>query len=159
MALIAGLFTLLIVGIVRGSPNSPIATALRVWLVEKPVKAASRIRRHHLIWVGLLSIAVLLLMAFAAGKIATAFETWDFLFAYSFDLSLYLDAVLVASAIAATARLRTMMMLTRSTIRRWRISAGSGLARLPRQRARARRHAPARHDNDEEGPFARALAA
>ena len=159
MTLVAGLLTLLIIGIIRGSPNSPLGRALRLYLAEKPVKAASRIERHHFIWITLIGIGALLLMALAAGKIALAFET-DFLIAYSFDLSLYLDAVLVASAIAAASRLRTMMALTQSKIRQWRGAVALGVQRLPRRRDRARRrHGTARHANDDDGAFPAALAA
>jgi hypothetical protein len=152
MSLFAALALMAIIGIIRGSPDSPIGRALHLHLVEKPVRAASRIRRHHIIWIGLLSIAVLLLMAFAAGKVAAAFETTDFLFAYSFDLSLYLDAVLVASAIAATTRLRTMALLARARMRHWAGRARSGRTRLARTRARHRHRTMHRPDNDEEGP-------
>lgn len=157
MTFVAGLLTLLIIGIIRGSPNSPVGRALRVYLVEKPVSAALRIERHHQIWLGLIAIAVLLLTAFAAGKFATLFET-DFLFAYSLDLSLYLDAVLVASAIAAASRLRTLTVIMRSRIGRWR-GVGAAHKRLARPRARSRRPAVRRPDNDEDGPFFAALAA
>lgn len=158
MTLVAGLLTLLIVGIIHGSPNSLLGRALRIYLAEKPVRVASRIERHHVIWIGVIGIAVLLLTACAAAKIATVFET-DFLIAYSFDLSLYLDAILVASAIATASRFRTMTLLTRSKIQRWRGDVGSGLKRLGRRRVRARRRAFQRHGNDEEGPFPAALAA
>ena len=131
MSLLAALTLLAIVGIIRGSPDSLLGRALHLYLVEKPVAAGSRIRRHHIIWFGLISIAVLLLTMFFAGKVATAFETSDFLFAYSLDLSLYLDAVLVASTIAAVTRVRTIMLLARAKARR--DGAGPRAARHPGQ--------------------------
>lgn len=152
MTLIAGIVTLVIIGIIRGSPDSPLGRALRIYLVEKPVKAASRIKRHHLIWIG-----VLLVMAYAAGEIATVFGT-DFLIAYSLDMSLYLDAVLVTAAVAAASRLRMVVLLVRSRMQQWTGRIGSGRPHLGRPRARGR-HGPQRHDNDEDGPFPAVLAA
>ena len=159
MSLLAALALLTIVGIIRGNPNSTLGRALHIYLVEKPVEAASRIRRHHIIWFGLISIAVLLLMMFFAGKVATAFEASDFLFAYSLDLSLYLDAVLVASTIAAVTRVRTIMLLARAKARRWAGRPKSGRTAIPRSRARRRRPALRRPGNDEDGPFPAAWAA
>jgi hypothetical protein len=159
MSLLAALVLLTIVGIIRGNPDSPLGRTLHLYLVEKPVEAASRIRLHHIIWFGLVSIAVLLLTMFVAGKIATAFETTDFLFAYSFDLSLYLDALLVASTIAMVTRVRTIMLLTRAKARQWAGRGKSGRTALPRPRAPRRRPALRRPDNDEDGPFPATAAA
>jgi len=158
MSLFALLLMLSVIGIIRGRPDSSLGRTLRLHLVEKPVDAALRLRRHHIIWFGLVSIAILLLMAIAASKVAMTFETTDFLFAYSLDLSLYLDAVLVASTVAAATHVRTVMGLVRARSQQW-----TGRLRPMRKglrRPRARRHRTvARRPEHDDGPFALALAA
>ena len=162
MTLIAVLIALVVVGIIRWSPNSPLGTTLKTCLAEKPVNAASKIQRHHIIrfaivllmiWVG-----IQLLMAAAGAEVMTAFGS-DFLFAYSLDLSLYLDAAVVASAIAAASRFRTIMLHTQFKLRRWKGSRGLGGTRATRPRAKKRRKALPRNDNDEEGRMPAILAA
>lgn len=153
MSLLALLVSLAIVGIIRGNPNSVLGRTLRIYLAEKPIEAVSKIERHHVIWIG-----VLVLTALSASEIAAVFGT-DFFIAYTFDVSLYLDAVFVAAALAATSRLRTAVQLARAFTQRSRREMRSSRNRLPRPRAKARRHAPKRPHNDEDGPLSPALAA
>jgi hypothetical protein len=162
MTLFAVLITLVIAGVIRCSPNSPLGRTLKIYLAERPVKAASKIERHHIIWIAvvllMIWVGIQLLMAAAGAEIMTAFGS-DFLFAYSLDLSLYLDAVVVASAIATASRLRTVMLHTQLKMKRWKGSIGSGGTRATRPRAKKRRQALPRNDNDEEGRLPAVLAA
>lgn len=154
MSLFAVLITLIIVGVIRCSPNSPLGRTLKIYLAERPVKAASKIQRHHIIWIAVVLlmvwVGIQLLIAAAGAEIMTGYGA-DFLFAYSLDLSLYLDAVVVASAIATVSRLGTVMRHTQLKMKRWKGSLGSPGERNARPRAKKRRQALPRNDNDEEG--------
>jgi len=102
IALIVALLSGLLVAVLRIWPESEIGRFLRPYLVERPATAISKLERHHLIWAG-----IVLFVIVGAGELATLYGT-EFLFAYSLDLSLYLDAVLVTTALAMVSRLRSV---------------------------------------------------
>jgi hypothetical protein len=146
MTLLIVLVALAIVGIIRASPNSALGQVLSVYLAEKPVKLVSKIERHQLIWIG-----ILVLMALSSFKIAAVIGP-DFLIAYtSIDLSLYLDAVFVATAVSAASRLRVAARSVQSSVRWMRRQKWPSRGRLSRPRAKAGRRTPKRPDNDEDG--------
>jgi hypothetical protein len=153
MTLLIVLVALAIVGIIRASPNSALGQVLRVYLAEKPVKFVSKIERHRLIWIG-----ILVLMALSSFKIAAVVGP-DFLIAYtSIDLSLYLDAVFVATAVSAASRLRVAARLAQQSVR-WMRRKRPSHRQISRPRASARRRVLKRPDNDEDGTSWVTLAA
>lgn len=151
-ALIAALTAGLLIAVLRLWPDSGIGRFLRPCLVERPAAALSKLERHHLIWA-----AIVLFVIVGASELATLYGS-EFLFAYSLDLSLYLDAVLVTAALAVVSRVRSVANVLDH---RWRAVICLRADRHERAaRPRAARRSPAkRADNDEDGSPHRRVAA
>lgn len=135
--------------VMRLAPASPLGKALNRQLVEVPLRVLGGMRRHHLIFVILMAALV------AAGSEAIfamiSIGGVDFAVVYAFDVSLYVDGMLLALALASVSRTRATAALLRAgaialAVRMWR--------RAGRRRAR---HAPARRatrkpSNDDDHP-------
>ena len=152
-SLVVGLFLGLLVTVMRAWPESEIGRFLRPYLVEKPAAAISKLERHHLIWA-----SIVLFVIVGAGELASLYGT-EFLFAYSLDLSLYLDAVLVTTALAMVSRLRSVAHFLARYIRAGIRPRFDRHKRAARPRAARRRPAERAADNDDDGPSCRPLAA
>ena len=143
---IVALFGSLLIAVMRLWPDSEIGRFLRPHLVERPAVAFSKLERHHLIWAG-----IVLFVSVGASELATLYGS-EFLFAYSLDLSLYLDAVVATVALAVVSRVRSVARVLGARLRE-----GVGLRidrhkRIARPRAVHRRPTRRRAHNDDDAP-------
>ena len=79
------------------APGSDAGRLLRRRLVESPLEAMSDVKRHHLIFFVIMAGFVI------GGGEAMAILGPEFVAAYTFDLAIYLDAVMVTYALSAVA--------------------------------------------------------
>lgn len=126
-------------------PESPLSQLLHLHLVVRPMDWFSKLERHHLLY------AVLLIgMLFAAGEIIAVLGSADVALALAWDVSIYLDAVAVAAAIAVARQARIAIRLIRSK--------GSSIVTRPaaRRSGRERRDrassTPPANDKDAPAP-------
>ena len=90
-------------------PESPLAKLLHLHLVVRPMNWFSKLERHHLLYA-----ALLIGMLFAAGEIIAVLGSADVALALAWDVSIYLDAVAVAAAVAVARQARVAIQLVRS---------------------------------------------
>jgi hypothetical protein len=136
--------------VMKLAPQSPLGRWLNAGLVERPLAQLATMDRRKamfmLILVGLTLFATDLL--FVLGS-------YDLLTLYAWDLTMYLDVMVVASALAAVARARAGMkaLVQRGSLR---------LRRAPRPRARRARRLARPQDrasNDDDHASDHRLAA
>ena len=94
-------------------PELPLSRTLHKLLVESPVTWIAQVERHHLL---LVIILCALMCSSALG--GAVLGSGELFFAYAFDVSLYVDAFLATSAVAATTSLRAAASALRSRLRR-----------------------------------------
>jgi hypothetical protein len=145
-ALFVALCAGFLIAILRLWPDSELGRFLRPLLVERPAATGSKLERHHLIWAG-----IVLFVIVGAGELATFYGS-EFLFAYSLDLSLYLDAMLVTAALAMVSRLRSVSQVLGVCRRRAVRRRAHGHKGAARPRAAHRRRTSRHIANDEDGP-------
>lgn len=151
--LIVALFSGLLIAVLRLWPESEIGRFLRPCVVEKPAAAFSKLERHHLIWAG-----IVLFVIVGAGELAALYWT-DFLFAYSLDLSLYLDAVAVTAVLAVMSRARSVARFLTGRISAGKPARADRRSGAARPRAAHRRRVTKRAGNDDGGPSSEQLVA
>jgi hypothetical protein len=141
--MITGLLALSLL-VMKLYPETPFAQLLHLWLVERPLKAAARLERKHLILVAIILFSGPSLAAFGSAEIAML---------YAVDLSLYVDAVVVTSLSAFAASLKSGWG---AFIR----GAGRTLRFRPGKRSRRVRaaHKANTASNDDEPAWARVAA-
>ena len=131
------------------APATPFGRLCHEELVERPVRALSRFRSHHLLY------AAILIPVMLSGAEFIALLGPEFFAAYAMELAIYLDAVVVSLAVSAYANVR-------ATTQRFAALVQAVLARGPR--SRSKRAASSRKPdrlpaNDDEDRPARRLAA
>ena len=149
MTLTVGLcgMMLALILVMRLAPHSPAARLLHRHLVELPLRELSGLERHQLVF-------VLIMAGFAmTGGEMIAILGPELVGAYALDLAIYLDALAIAYAFAAVARLRAAARAVRWQIKRLVMRRAR---RRKRAQRRARRGLLAANDDEEE---ARPLAA
>ena len=130
-------------------PDTEFAKLCHEQLVERPVRALSRFRSHHLLY------TLILIPVMLSGAEFIALLGPEFFAAYAMELAIYLDAVIVSLALSAYTAVR-------SSAQRLRFALASLLGRKPR--ARARRSAAASRperqaaNDDEDRPAPRRAA-
>lgn len=82
------------------APQSPAGRALNEQLVERPLGALSRVKRHHLIYF------VIMAGFMMGGGEVLALAGPEFVAAFAIDLAIYLDAVIVTYTLSALATAR-----------------------------------------------------
>ena len=125
-------YALLIVAmlLMKLAPQSPLGRFLNFALVERPLAKIVAMERHHLIY-----FAIILVMATAASETVAIYGNFEWAIASAFDISIYLDAIAVTAALAASSKMRMVAQVLRASLR----TARSRLGRAGRQR---RRRAP-----------------
>ena len=137
--------------VMKVAPQSPLGRWLNRTLVERPQQKIATMDRRHVMMLMILAAITLF-----ATDMVFMFGSYDLLTLYAWDLSTYLDVMVLAYALAGAAR-------ARATLRSIACRAAAFLRRLPRARAKRLRASAAkprkRSDNDDEGAGAWALAA
>jgi len=144
-----GLFIALML-VMKLAPRSPLARWLNVALVERPLAKIAAMDRRQVIML----LIVVGLSLFATEAILML-GSYDLVTLYAWDLTMYLDVMVVAYALAAVAR-------ARAGVKWFASSAARLLRRGVRSRARRSRSAVRRQDrsaNDDDPAPARTLAA
>jgi hypothetical protein len=122
-------------------PETPLARSLHRRLVEWPLARLAAMNRRHAIFA-----VILVGLVFFASDLLVMLGPADAALGLAWDLSLYVDTLLAAAALAAVARGKIV----------WRASLVHALRRPRRPRARSRRplrsRPPVRGANGEEGP-------
>jgi hypothetical protein len=131
--------------VMRVAPETPLGVWLNRGLVEQPLRRLAGLERHHLIF-----FVMVMLMALAAGEIIAMYGTFEWAMISAFDLSVYIDAMVVTTALGATARLRgAVQALHRGAA--WRGQARP-VARPRRVRSASKRTSdPPANDDDTAG--------
>lgn len=145
--MLAGTLALAIV-VVRLFPETPLARALHLYLVELPLEMARRIERKHII---------LLVIVLCAGQTLALAGSVELGLAYAAEMAAYYDALLAASLAAAAARVRGAWLAARTGLARIALALRKPRARSARTKARPVR--AVRPDNDDEPAPARRAAA
>jgi hypothetical protein len=152
MAAFYGLCLTLIV-VMRFAPQSTLGRWLHLNLVHEPLARAAGLERHHLIFLVIAGVMLL-----AVGETIAIYGTFEWAMISAFDLSVYLDGVVVTVTLAAAARLRTMATALRTRVTRvcsWLPRA----ARRRRTRCVAKRSVARSSANDDDHPAVAPLAA
>ena len=142
-------FFIVMLLVMKLAPRSPLGRWLNQVLVERPLTKIAGMGRQHMI---MLMILVGLCLS---AETVMAFGSFDLLTVYAWDLTVYLDTMVIAYALAAVVQARAAA--------RWlalRVSAM--MRRGARPRARRVRGAATRHDrsaNDDDPAPAWGLAA
>ena len=95
-----------LIAVMRLWPSVPIVRALHKVLVGMPIFWIAQAERRHII-----VILVVVAMLIAGGEMLAIFGSFDALFAFSIDLSIYLDAVGAVLTVAAASRAKTTCQL------------------------------------------------
>jgi hypothetical protein len=136
--------------VMKLTPQSPLGRWLNLMLVERPLARVAGTDRRRVIF-ALVMIGILLF----ASETIMALGSLDLLTAFAWDLTAYLDVMVIAYALAAVARARTGL--------KWfALRAARPLRRGPRRRARRVRSVRKRRDrasNDDDPVPAWRLAA
>jgi hypothetical protein len=123
-------------------PRTALARWLHRHLVELPVARATRVGRADIL---------LLLILIVGGQALVMAGSLDLAFLYAADLSLYLDAAIAVSAVAAAASLRSRWSSVRAVLPLMRSRRPTRLRPQGRPRRRRSRALPApRGRNDDE---------
>jgi hypothetical protein len=134
--------------VMKLTPPSPLGRWLNLMLVERPLARVAGTDRHRVIF-ALVMIGILLF----ASEALMALGSFDLLTAFAWDLTAYLDVMVVAYALATVGRARAGLKWGAQRASLWRGS---------RPRARRVRSARKRQDrasNDDDPAPARRLAA
>ena len=141
--MLSGLLAFCIV-VMRCFPKPSFARLLHEAMVERPVLWLAKTKRQHVIFIVLLVAAASLI----AGQVIAMFGS-DALVLLSWDLSLYIDALIAASAIAIAARIAAGRGALQARFSHWRECAPR-----PRTAARAKttakRRTPKSFDDDDD---------
>lgn len=142
----------MLVGLIAGilllmwlAPGLPLSRTLHKHLVELPLAWLDRLERHHLIFV-VIVCALMSSSALGGALLGSA----ELVFAFALDASLYVDAVIATSAVAAMSNLKAAAARLRSRL-------GGALRLVPHRRPKLRskrartRRAPKLPANDGEG--------
>jgi hypothetical protein len=132
-------------------PETVAGQALHRYLVELPVRQLARIKRRQLIF----AIGVFV-MVLCASEIILLAGSFDLAILYAWDASLYVDALIALSTLAATTRLKSMAVTVSTKFLARPLRQGRRLA--DRAKRRPRRPSPAAVSNDEEPHPAYAMA-
>jgi hypothetical protein len=131
----------------RHAPEAPFARLLRAWLVDWPARKLLHVERRHLIF---------LLVAVVSAQALLSVGLPDLGVVIAWDVSTYVDLLLVTWTLAAVTNLKAA---GRMTAARWRLLTTSRRGKpQPRSRRPARRATPSPSINDDDRP-AVALAA
>jgi hypothetical protein len=139
--------------VMRFWPNCTFSRVLHKHLVERPVRWCAKVERHRII-----QTAILLVLLFSAGEIVSMFGS-EFLFAYSFDLSLYIDCLIVTAALAAASYLKATARYLRARWSFGRLPAFRPFRRAAREPRARKPRAEKPADNDDRPGWTVALAA
>ena len=135
----------------RYAPDVPIARLLHAWLVDRPARKLIHVERRQLIF-----LCILLCIAALGTQALLSVGLPDIGMVVAWDVSTYLDLLLVTWTLAAVANLRAV---GRMTAVRWRLLT-SGRRGKPRPRSKrpARRVTPSPSANDDDHPAFRVAA-
>jgi hypothetical protein len=134
-------------------PGAALSRVLHLYLVERPVRWCATVERHKVIQIVI--IAALLL---STEQMVAMFGP-EFLFTYSLDLSLYLDAVVVTAALAAASQLTAIARHLRARLSFRRAPAARPVRGAVRERRSRKRRVDKPADNDDRPAVAFMLAA
>jgi hypothetical protein len=137
----------------RFFPDAPPARFLHTYLVAKPVRWSLDLDRRRLVY-----YLIVIGLCLTASEMVAILGT-DFLLAYSWHLTLYLDGMAAAAALAVLARLKATARYLRAravsvgvrSVRRFRTTARSHASARPVERGKA--------DNDDDLGWAYAKVA
>ena len=104
---------LALVLLLRFGPDSSFRRALRFCMVETPARWLSRIERHDLIFVVLVTAIIL-----AGGELFLVFAP-EFVMWYAANLAFYLDAVAISALLAAATIMRSAARHIRLHLSKW----------------------------------------
>ncbi len=134
-------FCLALILVMRFAARSALGCWFNHGLVEVPLARLSRGERHQFI-----VVAIVLVMALAAGEAIAIYGTFEWAMISAFDLSVYLDAVAVTVALSAAGRIRAFAQVVRVRM--------PGPRRRPQSAARQRRahlsKSPTKSANDDD---------
>jgi hypothetical protein len=131
-------------------PETAAARTLKRLLVDLPAQRLASLDRRQVIF-GLVVIAMFLV----AQDMVVLLGSVDLAMVYAWDLSLYVDAVLAATALVASSRTSGLRTAARSILPKFRRPAGRR-AREPRRHSPV---APAANDDADRRPGIFAVAA
>lgn len=120
--------------LLKHNAHLPIAQTLHRWLVEKPAERLNHMDRRHVIMLLLFAMVI----AFS-GELLAAAGPLDMSLVLLWDVSVYLDAVMVSVALATAARSVSAGRYIKSIVAHWFNRAGH--ARRPRPVTRSTRRA------------------
>ena len=150
LAMLAGMMGLCML-VMRLFPDSPTARHLHHHLAERPVAWFSRLDRRHLL-LALITIGALLLAGEMIGMLGSA----DLMLAWTWDLTVYCDALAMTVVLGGAARVQPLLALARSKVIAWR-ATGTRARRSLTARAKSLRSDNV--DSDEDHPGLYLLAA
>ena len=131
----------------RCAPDAPVARLLHAWLVDRPARKLIHVERRQLIF---LFIAVLSAQALLSVGLP------DIGMVIAWDVSTYLDLLLVTWTLAAVTNFKAV---GRMTAVRWRLlTSGRRGKPQPRSKRPARRVTPGPSANDDDHPAFRVAA-
>lgn len=141
--MILGLFALCLV-VMLAFPETPTARWLHAFMVERPVAWLSKIRRRDIIL-----LFVMVVLTLAAGEFVAVFGAAE-LFALGANISLFIDAVIVTTAVTIATAVATVWRNAHALISQF---GGA----IWRQRARTVRRSKTRKTRrpnalDDDGP-------
>jgi ABC-type multidrug transport system fused ATPase/permease subunit len=132
-------------------PHSPYGEWLNATLVERPLARLAGMDRRHVVFV-MIDVG----LALFATDMVFVFGSYDLMALYAWDLTVYLDTMVIAYTL-------TTVALARSSLRWLTLRASLALRRARRPQARRSRAASLERqdlaDNDDDPPPAWALAA
>ena len=132
------------------APETPFARECHRAFVERPVRALSKFRVHHLIY------AVILVPVMLSGGEFLALLGPEFFAAYAMELAIYIDAVVVSLLASAYASVRALPARARLLVNRL-LRAGKPRSKRSPRLPQAER-SPA-NDDDGHCPIAVTMAA
>jgi hypothetical protein len=143
-----GLFIALTL-VMKLAPRSPLGRWLNTALVARPLERIARMDRRHVIFALLVIGAVLF-----ASETIMAIGSFDLITAFAWDLTAYLDVMVITYALAAVAR-------ARDGLKALQVRAARTLRRNARPRARRTRLTGRRQDraSNDDDPAPHSLAA
>jgi len=150
--MLIGLLALCVV-VMRCFPETPFARALHLALVERPLDWLSKLERQHLVFVFVTATLFLV-----AGEFVAVFGAGELL-ALSLNLSVYLDAVIVASAVTVAAAAATTWRAARARLPTWLGGTIRRKAHAARETRPPGRRNPTPTNSEDEPVWSPALAA
>lgn len=133
-------------------PDTPAAQSLHKYLVEMPLIWWERLDRRQVLFVILTA-----LLMFAFWEAIAVFGSMDAILLYTFDLALYLDAVIAAVTLTATTNIEAMRSRLRARLVRW--TSKQGPAKRLNSGTRHRRLARKKLPTNDDEPASRTLVA